>query len=113
MTAATRTYEVDLGTLRRVSQFVKNVLPGLGLHLFSKPCLYTMTPDRDFVIDTVPGHPNIVIAADAAHGFKFAAVIGEILADIASGLSPDFDMRPFAFDRAVLREPNPVRRFLT
>lgn len=113
VTATTRTYEVDLGTLRRVSQFVKNVLPGLGLHLFSKPCLYTMTPDRDFVIDTVPGHPNIVIAADAAHGFKFAAVIGEILADIASGLSPDFDMRPFAFDRAVLREPNPVRRFLT
>jgi sarcosine oxidase len=113
VTAWTRTFEPDLGTLRRVSQFAERVLPDLGRHLFSKPCLYTMTPDRDFVIDTVPGHPDIVVAADAAHGFKFAAVIGEIVSDLASGAKPGYDLAPFAFDREILREPDPVRRFLT
>ncbi|MBL8093661.1 MAG: N-methyl-L-tryptophan oxidase [Anaerolineales bacterium] len=113
VTPATRTFEPDLGTLRRVSRFVQRVLPDLGPHLFSKPCLYTMTPDRDFVVDTVPDHPDIVLAADAAHGFKFAAVIGEIAADLAAGVTPAFDLKPFAFDRPILREANPVRRFLT
>lgn len=113
VTTGTRTFEPDLGTLRRVSQFVKRVLPDLGPHLFSKPCLYTMTPDRDFIVDTVPDHPDIVLAADAAHGFKFAAVIGEVVADLATGATPAFDLKPFAFDRPILLEPDPVRRFLT
>ena len=108
-----RTFEPDLGTLRRVMLFVERVLPELGGHLYSKPCLYTMTPDRDFIIDRVPNHPNVIVAADAAHGFKFAAVIGEIIADLASDAAPGFDLTSFAFDRPVLREPDPVRRFLT
>ena len=108
-----RTFEPDLGTLRRVMLFVERVLPELGGHLYSKPCLYTMTPDRDFIIDRVPNHPNVIVAADAAHGFKFAAVIGDIIADLASDAAPGFDLTSFAFDRPVLREPDPVRRFLT
>lgn len=47
-------------------------------------CIYTMTPDEDFVIDLHPAHPEIALAAGfSGHGFKFAPVVGEILAELA------------------------------
>jgi sarcosine oxidase len=47
-------------------------------------CLYTMTDDGDFVLDHVPGSPQIVLGSPCSgHGFKFSPVIGEILADLA------------------------------
>jgi glycine/D-amino acid oxidase-like deaminating enzyme len=47
-------------------------------------CQYTLTPDRHFVIDTYPTRPNVCFAAGfSGHGFKFASVVGEILADLA------------------------------
>ena len=50
----------------------------------AKACLYTMSPDSHFLIDAVPDHPNVVFAsACSGHGFKFASVVGEILADLA------------------------------
>jgi sarcosine oxidase len=46
-------------------------------------CMYTLTPDRHFVIDRHPRHANVVVAAGfSGHGFKFASVVGEILADL-------------------------------
>lgn len=46
-------------------------------------CLYTNTPDQHFVIASHPAHPNVVIAAGfSGHGFKFASVVGELLADL-------------------------------
>lgn len=48
-------------------------------------CQYTLTPDRHFIIDTHPAHPNVAVAAGfSGHGFKFASVVGEILADLAT-----------------------------
>lgn len=48
-------------------------------------CMYTMTPDEDFIIDRHPEHDNVSIAAGfSGHGFKFAPVIGEHLADLAT-----------------------------
>ncbi len=47
-------------------------------------CQYTLTPDRHFVIDRHPANANVVVAAGfSGHGFKFAPVVGEILADLA------------------------------
>ena len=47
-------------------------------------CIYTLTPDRHFLIDAHPEHPQVVFAAGfSGHGFKFASVVGEILADLA------------------------------
>jgi sarcosine oxidase len=59
--------------------------PGLnGRLLAAKTCLYTMTPDGDFLIDRLPGSPRIIVASVCSgHGFKFAPLIGEILADLA------------------------------
>lgn len=48
------------------------------------PCMYTLTPDSNFVIDRHPEHPNVVLCGGfSGHGFKFAPVIGEIGADLA------------------------------
>jgi glycine/D-amino acid oxidase-like deaminating enzyme len=47
-------------------------------------CMYTMTPDEDFIIDRHPRHANVSFAAGfSGHGFKFATVVGEHLADLA------------------------------
>ena len=74
----------------------------MGPALAIKTCIYTMTPDEDFIIDHMPGIPDIVIASPCSgHGFKFASVMGEILSDLALGLTPDFDLSPFRIDRFV------------
>jgi glycine/D-amino acid oxidase-like deaminating enzyme len=48
-------------------------------------CMYTMTPDEHFVIDRHPRHGNVWIACGfSGHGFKFASVIGSVLADLVT-----------------------------
>lgn len=55
-----------------------------GSLLQAKTCLYSTTPDEDFVVGVHPGHPQVSIACGfSGHGFKFVPVIGEILADLA------------------------------
>ena len=62
----------------------------------SRVCLYTNTPDHHFLIDTHPAHPEVILASPCSgHGFKFASVIGEILADMATGRAPAFDLSCF------------------
>jgi len=47
-------------------------------------CRYTMLPESDFLIDFLPGEPRVIVASPCSgHGFKFASVIGEVLADLA------------------------------
>lgn len=61
-------------------------LPALARaqHLAAKPCLYTLTPDEHFVIGTHPEQSNVAVACGfSGHGFKFAPVVGEILAELA------------------------------
>jgi sarcosine oxidase len=63
-------------------------------------CLYTMTPDGHFLIDRLPGAPNILAASPCSgHGFKFAPVIGEILADLATTGTTAHDIARFSLGR--------------
>jgi sarcosine oxidase len=63
-------------------------------------CLFTNTPDEHFLIDTLPGHPEVVVASPCSgHGFKFASVIGEILADLAVTGSSRMNLPLFAYNR--------------
>jgi len=56
-----------------------------GTMLESVSCKYTLTPDHHFVIDVHPDSPKVVVASPCSgHGYKFASVIGEILADLAT-----------------------------
>lgn len=58
----------------------------LGDVIAAKVCMYTSTPDHHFVIDRYPGSERVVVACGfSGHGFKFASVIGEALADLALG----------------------------
>lgn len=67
-----------------------------GLLLSAKTCLYTMTPKGDFLIDQIPGHQQIIVASPCSgHGFKFAPVIGQILADLATGGATGHDIARF------------------
>ncbi len=67
-----------------VREFTARHLPAVtSIVLDGKVCLYTMTPDEHFLIDLHPQHRNVVIAGGfSGHGFKFAPVVGEIVADL-------------------------------
>jgi len=61
---------------------------------------YTVTPDGDFLIDRVPGSPQIIVASPCSgHGFKFAPAIGEILADLAMEGEARHDISRFRLRR--------------
>jgi len=109
----TRSFEPRSDVNDAVRGFVASHLPGAngGVHL-AKTCLYTLTPDRDFVVDRVPGHPNVFTAVGAGHAFKFASLLGQILADLAVDGSTAMDIAPFAADRAILTEKEPVRSYM-
>ncbi|SRR6266508_1887260 len=71
-----------------------------GRLIHAKTCLYTMTPDGDFLIDRLPGSPNVIVASPCSgHGFKFAPVIGEILADLVTSGTTRHDIARFALAR--------------
>lgn len=80
--------------------FLRNILPGIGGLLYGAACTYDNTPDEDFIIDTLPGHDNtLLITGLSGHGFKFASVLGEIAAQFAQGITPQFDLSPFSLSR--------------
>lgn len=63
-------------------------------------CLYTVTPDFDFVIDRHPEHHNVVIASPCSgHGFKHSAAVGEATAQLATEGAATLDVSPFALGR--------------
>jgi sarcosine oxidase len=68
-----------------VRAFVRDHLPDAnGPVRRASVCMYTLTPDRHFILDVHPDHPQVAVAAGfSGHGFKFAPVVGEILADLA------------------------------
>lgn len=71
-----------------------------GPLLATRTCLYTMAPDGDFILDRMPGSPRIIIASPCSgHGFKFAPVIGEIIADLAVTGSTKHDISRFSLTR--------------
>lgn len=66
----------------------------------SETCLYTRTPDEDFVLDRVG--PVTIASPCSGHGFKFTPLIGEVLADLVTGLAPSVPIERFAARRPAL-----------
>ena len=84
--------------LRRFVPFAK------GRVMESAICLYTNTPDEHFVIDWHPDSKDVVVAsACSGHGFKFAPVVGEIVADLVTTGGTDFDLGAFSLTRLLDR----------
>lgn len=76
---------VDAAERRLIEGIAATHLPTLGHALADHAvCLYTMSPDHHFLVGVHPDHDRVAIAAGfSGHGFKFASVMGEALADLA------------------------------
>jgi len=80
--------------------FLRNVLPGIGGCPHGASCTYDNTADEDFIIDTLPGHPDtLLITGLSGHGFKFAPVLGELATRFALAKPFEFDLSPFSLAR--------------
>jgi sarcosine oxidase len=111
--ANTRTFERDEAAFERVVRFLEGRLPSaLGPVIYTRTCLYTLTPDRDFVLDTLAERRDVSVAIGGGHGYKFASVIGRILADLAVDGRSDHDLTPFRIDRAILQLADPPRTYM-
>ena len=81
--------------------FARRYFPhGSGPSIQSSVCMFTNTPDEHFIIDRLPGHERVhVVSACSGHGFKFASVVGEIVADLTTVGSSRFDLSLFSLAR--------------
>jgi sarcosine oxidase len=94
-------FPVDAARAAGDGAWIARRLPGFDpAPTGSDTCIYTMTPDEDFVLERVG--PAVVCSACSGHGFKFAPLLGEILAGLATGLEPGLPGERFAATRAAL-----------
>lgn len=109
----TRTFEPDDENFRRVFAFLERYLPSaLGNVVYTKTCLYTLPPDRDFIIDSLPNYPQAAIAIGAGHAFKFASIIGKVLSELALDGKTNADISGFTLTRPILHEANPAKTYM-
>jgi sarcosine oxidase len=87
--------------VERVRAFARRHMPAAnGPVAGTKVCLYTNTPDEAFVIDRHPAAAGVAFAsACAGHGFKYAPLVGEILADLVLSGSTSWPIGSFRADR--------------
>lgn len=93
----------------QVSGAEVDAMRGILLHFFpaangplkqTAVCMYTLTPDHHFLIDWHPEEAGILLVSPCSgHGFKFSAVIGELIADFCQRGQSDFDLSLFACKR--------------
>jgi sarcosine oxidase len=90
--------ESDLGPVR---DFMARRLPSVDRRpIEAATCLYTNTPDENFVIDFHPDDEDVlVLSACSGHGFKFSSVVGELAADLLTRGRSEFDISFFRMGR--------------
>jgi sarcosine oxidase len=112
VTATTRDFVPDPVRQQRQREFLADHVPGfLGPELYTKTCLYTIPPDQDFVLDSVPGFPQVTVAIGAGHAFKFASLLGRILSELALDGRSASPIDTFRIDRPALTDPSFPRSF--
>jgi monomeric sarcosine oxidase len=112
ITSDERVYEGDDQEARVLHRFLAEHLPGAaGVALANKTCVYDMPPDRDFVLDTIPGHPHVAVFNGAGHAGKFASLVGQILADLTTQGHTDHRIEAFSLARPAIVDPEFVPLF--
>jgi sarcosine oxidase len=96
-----RSFEPDAGREASTIAWIGERLASPPEPMKTETCLYTTTPDEDFVIDRIG--PLVVASPCTGHGFKFAPLVGEVLADLATGEKPPIPLDRFRADRPALR----------
>jgi sarcosine oxidase len=84
-----------------VRRFLREHIPAAdGPRRHASVCIYTLTPDRHFVIDRHPDHANVAVAAGfSGHGFKFSSAVGEVLADLVEAGKTELPIDLFRIGR--------------
>lgn len=112
VTPETRTFEPNPEREAELEAFLQTYIPGaLGPKLYSKTCLYTVPPDRDFILGTLANPANVSIAIGAGHGYKFASLLGKILSELAIDGETPHDITVFSPERSALLDPTYVRDY--
>ncbi|BFZ07718.1 hypothetical protein BsWGS_10757 [Bradybaena similaris] len=109
VTGDTRSWRPDPARIQRVRDLMQKICPKfVGPVLKSKTCLYTMTPDRDFLVDSCSkaGFPDVFVCCGAGHAYKFASLLGKILSELAVDGRTQHDISAFCWDREALTDPN-------
>ena len=98
--------EVSSGEAQHLHEVIRSYLPAAAGRLVKTSlCVYTRAPDGHFVVGLHPQAPQLVVASPCSgHGFKFASVMGEILADLATDRRTDRPIELFRAER-ILGEP--------
>ncbi|KAA0702006.1 Peroxisomal sarcosine oxidase [Triplophysa tibetana] len=96
-----RDKQKDRGDIDILSRYITRCFPGLvPAPAVVESCLYTVTPDDNFLLDCHPNYSNIIIGAGfSGHGFKFGPVVGKVLCQLAMGQVPSHDLSPFCIKR--------------
>ena len=98
--------DVDPSEADALRDALRPVLPDLSRAPVKESgvCLFTNTPDHDFVIDRHPVHPQVLVSSPCSgHGFKFASAIGEAQAQIIMDGESRLDLSPFGISRFGMR----------
>ena len=112
VTVDTRAWQPNPRPYDKLVGYLERTIPGsIGPVLFTRTCLYTMPPDRNFIIDRVPEHPNVIVLQGAAHGAKFGCVIGKIASQLATTGETDYPISAFGATRPALSDPSFERQF--
>jgi sarcosine oxidase len=99
--ADTRTFEPDTARIAETHAWVRTNVGEAEDLARTETCLYTQTPDEDFVLERVG--PLVAVSPCSGHGFKFAPMFGSAIADLATGQPPPFSLERFAVGRDALR----------
>ena len=87
-------------TLDRVWDWMREFIPGAASDVLNMAaCLYDFPPDEHFVLSLHPQYPDIAMANMAGHGYKFASLVGEIMAQLAIDGKTEYDLTGFGVDR--------------
>ena len=107
VTPENRAFEPNPRILATLRGFLEQRIPGfVGPEILTKPCLYDMPPDREFVIGPLPDTPQVVVGCGAGHGYKFASFMGRMLADLAIRGETPYPVDAFGLDRPALTDPD-------
>ncbi len=95
------TQDVSPGEIEEIKDITTKYLDIDPVHNRSAVCMYTNTPEGDFIIDFHPEYKNIIVASPCSgHGFKFSSLTGKILSDMAMGMDHGFDLSSFSIPYA-------------
>jgi sarcosine oxidase len=111
VTPETRTFTGNPAIERQLDDFIGKHIPRfIGPKLYTKTCLYTMAPDRDFVLDQLPAYPQISVVVGDGHAYKFASVLGKILSELALDGATAHNITPYSLLRPALQGASPITR---